>query len=169
MLASDSFDCGLRLEFILCSVPPVKHRSETVKLYWVVLNIEHCDINTDNKTCGSDDNTQTGVLEKQPASPLRSPAQNSLPGDVCGHCRKKCTPRGKLSEVIQCDFFHTWVHANCDGVSKEDYNCLLHLSNNVKNVVYYCELNHCYNHIKRLAAIHVKSSSTSDDANTSIY
>ena len=43
------------------------------------------------------------------------------------------------------------------------------LSNNVKNVVYYCELNHYYNYIKQLAAIHVKSSYTSDDANASIY
>ena len=54
----------------------------------------------------------------------------------------------------------TWVHANCDRVSKEPLQQCL---------VFYCELNHCYNHIKQLAAIHVKSSYTSDDANASIY
>jgi len=66
---------------------------------------EYCDVNTGNKTCGSDDNTQTRVFEKQPglssaALLVRSLALNSLPGDICGHCRKKCTPAGKLSEVI---------------------------------------------------------------------
>ena len=97
-----TFDCGLLLDIILCSVPPVKHRSETVKPYCIVLNIEkengwfdgkglkstwsglddgsnknsyeHCDVNTEIKTCGRDNNTQTGVVEKQPASPVRSPA-----------------------------------------------------------------------------------------------
>jgi len=44
------------------------------------------------------------------------PKQQLLSKDVeiCGHCRKKCSPS---SEVLQCNLYSTWVHATCDGLT----------------------------------------------------
>ena len=47
--------------------------------------------------------------------------QESKKVNVCGHCNKKCTLR---SEAIQCDLCQSWVHASCEGISKENYKLL---------------------------------------------
>jgi len=36
--------------------------------------------------------------------------------DVCGHCRKKCSPSSK---TLQCDFCSAWVHATCEELTKK--------------------------------------------------
>ena len=33
-----------------------------------------------------------------------------MPGDICNHCNKKCTKKGKGSEAIQCDICFVWVY-----------------------------------------------------------
>ena len=38
----------------------------------------------------------------------RKESCSKLPGDICGHCDKECTPNG---EAIQCDLCYVWVHA----------------------------------------------------------
>ena len=49
------------------------------------------------------------------------PAATNVPGDTCGHCKKKCTVKGKTSEAIQCDVCFEWVHAACEGLSKDQF------------------------------------------------
>ena len=50
---------------------------------------------------------------------IEDPTNNILV-NVCGHCNK-CMPR---SEAIQCDLCQSWVHASCEGISKETYKFL---------------------------------------------
>jgi len=50
--------------------------------------------------------------------------QQSEEVDVCGHCNKNCTIR---SEAIQYDLCQSWVHASCEGISKENYKLLTKL------------------------------------------
>ena len=39
----------------------------------------------------------------------------NMPGDICKHCNKRCTSKGKSSEAIQCDICFVWVHAAFEG------------------------------------------------------
>ena len=41
---------------------------------------------------------------------------------VCGHCKKKGTTKGPLSEVIQCDMCYSWVHTACEGLKRSNTN-----------------------------------------------
>ena len=65
------------------------------------------------------------------------------PRDVCGYCNEKCTTRGKGSDGILCDYCGFWVHAKCDGMTAEYYKMFSKLAEGVKNLQYYCSLNHC--------------------------
>ena len=49
-----------------------------------------------------------------PSSPM------SIPGDLCGHCNKKCALKGKPSEAIQCNVCYEWVHAMHEGSQKNN-------------------------------------------------
>ena len=60
-----------------------------------------------------------------PTQEQRNSSLNTLPGHTCGHCGKACTAKGKLSEAIQCDFCYVWVHAHCEGITKEQYKIYL--------------------------------------------
>ena len=94
---------------------------------------------------------------------------NTLPGHTCGHCGKACTAKGKLSEAIQCDFCYVWVHAHCEGITKEQYKNLSYISGAVTNVAYYCEYNHCYSRIKQLVTLYVNSNTNLTTVSTSPY
>ena len=71
-------------------------------------------------------------------------------GENCGHCNKKCTSRGKLSEALQCDLCYTWVHAHCEGLTKDHYKVINQISNEVPGITYLCKVNHCCNRFKQL-------------------
>ena len=75
--------------------------------------------------------------------------------DVCGHCKKKCTTKGPLSEAIQCGMCYSWVHAACEGLKKEQCKHLTQLTNSTDNIVYYCYLNHCAPLNKKLIQEHL--------------
>ena len=67
--------------------------------------------------------------------------------DVCRHCNKKCT---KKSEAVQCDLCYSWLHASCEGLTKEQYKLLTQLTSSVDNVMYYCKSNKCETRSKQL-------------------
>jgi len=73
--------------------------------------------------------------------------------------------QGKFNKAIQCNLCCIWVHGSCDGISREDYQSLVQLSNKIYNVAYYCKLNNCFSRIKQLKAIYVKIISTPDEIN----
>jgi len=64
-------------------------------------------------------------------SPTQSFVFSETPGDLCGHCGKRCTSKGKFNEAIQCDLYMQY------GISRQDYHSLVHLSNKIDNVAYY--------------------------------
>ena len=86
-----------------------------------------------------------------------SPDLLSKPVDIRNHCKKKCTSR---SEAIQCDFCSAWVHAACEGLSKDDYSSLNQLISDTENVVYYCKLNQCLTRVKKLIFDHSQNFSS---------
>ena len=88
-------------------------------------------------------------------SAVQRKASCKLPGDVCGHCDKECTPDG---EAIQCDLCYVWVHAECEGVTNEQYEKLNSIASTLCNVAYYCQLNSCHTRIKQLIASFVSQS-----------
>ena len=65
------------------------------------------------------------------------------PKDVCGHCDNKVTDKGKGSDGICCDYCGFWVHAGCDGMSRDSYTKFKELARQVQNLSYYCSLYHC--------------------------
>ena len=86
------------------------------------------------------------------------------PVDICGHCQKKCTSKGKLGEAIQCDLCCYWVHASCEGLSRDDYKLFAQLAPAaMENFVYFCKLNKCHLRFKQLLST---SSVCSPDAPT---
>ena len=105
---------------------------------------------------------------------LNKPALESIPSDtppdprilhksktvnVCGYCKKKCTSR---SEAIQCDLCQSWVHASCEGISKEIYKLLTKVNDSVENVVYFCKLHNCLTVNKQLLNDQLNALSTSN-------
>ena len=56
-----------------------------------------------------------------PSEAQRKASCSKLPGELCGHCNKECPADG---EAIQCDLCCVWVHAECEGVSTEQYEKL---------------------------------------------
>ena len=62
-------------------------------------------------------------------------------------CNKKCS---KKSEAIQCDLCYGWLHASCEGLSKDEYKLLTQLTSFVQNVMYFCKFNKCETRSKQL-------------------
>ena len=73
-----------------------------------------------------------------------------LTGENCGHCDKKCTARGKLSEALKCDLCYTWVHTQYEGLTKDHYKTITQISNEVSGISYLCKVNHCCSRFKQL-------------------
>jgi len=107
----------------------------------------------------SDEASTSSAKRKRPddTPPDSRIIQQSKIVNVCGHCNKKCTIR---SEAIQCDLCQSWVHAACEGVSKEEYEMLSQVTDSVENVVYFCKLNSCLTVNKRLLNDHLNALSS---------
>ena len=99
----------------------------------------------------------TANPKKRPYSEV-SPDKSALilnkPLDVCGKCNKKCTS-GK-GESIQCDLCGVWAHANCEGVSRDQFKAIKSLSS-LRNFVYYCQVNDCASRIKNITVEWIQS------------
>jgi len=80
------------------------------------------------------------------------PAAMNVPGDICGHYKNKCTLKGKTSEAIQCDVCFEWVHAACEGLSKDQYKVFNQLDTAFPNITYCCKLHGCLTHLNQLTA-----------------
>ena len=96
--------------------------------------------------------TQTTPAQASAQVKRRKPESNDSPvkevltnfsGDICRHCDKQCTETGEQGQAIQCDLCGVWVHAVCDGISKDHYQGLVSLTSNVENLAYLCKLNSC--------------------------
>ena len=108
-------------------------------------------------------------LNKRPRANSTSSEQHltklqKLTGDNCGHCKKKCTSRGKFSEALQCDLCYTWVHAQCEGISKDQYKITNQIGNEVPGITYFCKLNNCCSRFKQLLFSFVSSSTSISSA-----
>ena len=80
------------------------------------------------------------------------PKALTMPGDICKHCNKKCTVKGKNSKAIQCDICYVWVHASCESFSREQYKSFSDLSKSFPNLAYCCKLNGCFTRLNQLIA-----------------
>ena len=76
----------------------------------------------------------------------------NMPGDICKHCNKRCTSKGKSSEAIQCDICFVWVHAACEGFTKEQFKAFSDLFKSFPNIAYCCKLNGCLTRLNQLVA-----------------
>lgn len=63
--------------------------------------------------------------------------------EICGHCKTRCTDKGKGSDGLLCDHCQCWVHAKCEGMSVDSYKMFSQLANNVPNMKYTCSANNC--------------------------
>ena len=63
--------------------------------------------------------------------------------NICGHCMKKCTKTGRSSSAMRCDYCHYWYHAECEGLTSEQYQSLSQLAKVLPNLNYYCVFGHC--------------------------
>jgi len=86
----------------------------------------------------------------------------NLPGDVCGHCKKRCTDSGEQGQAVQCDLCGVWVHASCDGISVEQCKQLVSLTSSIENIAYLCKLNSCQSRFKQLILKCVKADNHDD-------
>jgi len=66
------------------------------------------------------------------------------------------------SKAIQCDLCYVWVHANCEGISDENYEALSQLSSRINNVAYFCQLNQCTSRSKQLIAAFINPTTNSN-------
>ena len=98
----------------------------------------------------SDDSPNKGVLA-------------NLPGDICGHCKERCTETGKQGQAVQCDLCGVWVHASCDGISVDQYELLVSLTSSIENIAYLCKLNSCQSRLKQLILKSVEVVDNHDD------
>ena len=94
-----------------------------------------------------------------PSEAQRKSSCSKLPGELCGYCNKECPADG---EAIQCDLCCAWVHAECEGVSSEQYEKLSGIASTLCNVAYYCQLNCCHTRVKQMIASFQSSMSTSE-------
>lgn len=77
-------------------------------------------------------------------------AATVVPVDICGHCKKRCAETGKKGEAVQCDLCGSWVHAACEGITREHYKSLTQLACYAGNIAYFCNLNLCQSRFKQL-------------------
>ena len=54
------------------------------------------------------------------------------------------------SQAIQCDLCGVWVHAVCDGLSKDQYQGLVSLTSGIENLAYLGKLNSCQAQFKQM-------------------
>ena len=54
--------------------------------------------------------------------------------NVCGHCMKKCTRTGRGSQAMKCDYCNYLYHAECEGLTPEQYQQLSQLANVLPNL-----------------------------------
>ena len=59
--------------------------------------------------------------------------------------------------TVQCDVCFVWVHASCEGFTKDQYKSFSDLSKFFPNVAYCCKLNGCLTCLNQLIAINSKS------------
>ena len=100
-----------------------------------LFGITHCKMTTPGQDAKG--TTPTPAMKrKRPniPSPDAEILSQSKTIDVCGHCNKKCTAKGPQSEALQCDMCHSWVHATCEGLKKDQYKQLAQLSNTITNI-----------------------------------
>ena len=74
--------------------------------------------------------------------------------------------KGPQSEALQCDMCHSWVHATCEGLKKDQYKQLAQLSNTITNIAYYCSLNQCASLNKKLIYDYLSSLKQNTDIPT---
>jgi len=58
----------------------------------------------------------------------------------------------KTSEAIQCDICFEWVHAACEGLSKDQYKMFNQLVTAFPNITYCCKLHGCLACLNQLTA-----------------
>ena len=92
-----------------------------------------------------------------------SPNALDVSGDTCIHCNKKCTSKGRNSEAVQCDICFAWVHASCEGLSKEQYKVFSDAAEIIPNLAYCCNLNNCSVRLNQLVAAKGASQSSVAD------
>jgi len=76
-----------------------------------------------------------------------------LPGESCSHCSKCCTSKRKSSDAIQCEICYSWVHASCEGISKEKYRLFSQLASEIPNLVYWCKYKQCYSRLNQMVSV----------------
>ena len=95
----------------------------------------------------------TSVPPKRKREDENSPSKAlNMPGDICKRCNKRCTSKGKSSEAIQCGICFVWVHAACEGFTKEQFKTFSDLSKSFPNIAYCCKLNGCLTRLNQLVA-----------------
>ena len=94
----------------------------------------------------------TGNPKRRREENSSPPKVLTMPGDICKHCNKKCTLKGKSSEAVQCDVCFVWVHASCEGFSKDQYKTFTELSKFFPNIAYCCKFNGCLMRLNQLIA-----------------
>ena len=102
----------------------------------------------------------TTILPRKQTCGDSSPNTLAVSGDICKHCNKKCTSKGKNSEAVQCDICFTWVHASCDGLNKEQCKIFSDAAKVIPNLAYCCKLNNCSVRLNQLVAAKGISKST---------
>ena len=96
---------------------------------------------------------------------------------LCGHrCSvsqlihaNTVTSKGLQSQALQCDLCYSWVHAACEGISRDHCKALNQvLSTGDDNFMYLCQYNYFNTWLKQLLATKI-SSSTSQHPHDSIF
>ena len=66
--------------------------------------------------------------------------------------QQKCTSKG---EAIQCDLCCVWVHAVCEGITRDQYKAIKSLSS-LDNLLYHCKISNCMNRFKNITSEWIK-------------
>jgi len=107
-----------------------------------------------SQTTSQTKRTLDQVAASQDSSPTES--QSKLvkwPGETCGDCMKRCTSKGKTNNAIQCEICYRWVHASCEGISKEKYKLLNQVASEISNLVYCCKHKQCYSRLNQYTSV----------------
>ena len=118
--------------------------------FFLVFGVRQLEFELSDRASSEMDIEASSTAKKRRKPDHISPEVVSKPVNVCGHCSKKCTSKGLTSEAIMCDLCGSWVHAACEGLTREQFKVFNQLSNSVENIVYYCNLNQCLVRYKQL-------------------
>ena len=91
----------------------------------------------------SNEETVTGTPSSAAVAIVDQQKIASRAENICGHCMKKCTKTGRGSLALKCDYCKYLYHADCEGLSTEQYQALSQLASVLPNVNYYCVFGHC--------------------------